>query len=59
MRARGKSYYEHACLQITKPGDRFAPVFMIFVCLAFNNRNFLAPFHKARTFTALNDFLVK
>jgi hypothetical protein len=32
---------------------------VIFVRLAFNTRNFLAPFHKPRTFSAFYDFLIE
>ena len=59
VRAGSKSHHEHTRLRVAKPGDRFAPVFVIFIGFTFYKRNFFTPFHKARTFTALDDFLVE
>jgi hypothetical protein len=59
VRAGGKSHDQHTRLRVAKAGNWLAPIFRILVCLAFDARNFFAPFHKARTLAAFNDFLVE
>jgi hypothetical protein len=56
--ARSETHNKNTCLGITKPGNRLPPIFFVFIGFAFNPRNFLTPFNKAGTFTALDDFFV-
>ena len=59
MRTWSKSHYEDTSLRVAEAGNRLPPIFLILICLAFYPRHFFTPFHKARTFAALDDFLIE
>lgn len=59
VRAGGESDHEDARLRVAKPGDGFAPVFLVAIGLAFFARNLFSPSHEARAFAAGDDLFVE